>query len=767
MIYKKLILRIFYKQVIKVSLIWSTVSVFLMGGWLFTKDKIFLIFLLIWIIRIILLKKHQILMQAVLILACFFIHFSNVITQIQRDGGEKTDVNLTLKVHPDELKVMDEGVSVRAYYNSINGKPVQAFIPINNNAVLSEIGRLDCDIKFSVTGSTGALDRPTNINQYDFRRFSYGKRIFFKIKKCQLKGYSLVRDNQIISKVHAWRRTLLVRCQELPNPLQSYCLGVIMGSQTDFFKENSSKLRDMGIIHLFCISGMHVFYLARFIERIAVFLRLKREDMEWIQIIILPVYFIIGGGSTSLFRAVTLVLTQLIAKKLNFKKQQALEVWCLVLLVNLFINPFVLLQMGGQLSYILSLVLIMSPSGGNLGMSIKVFLVEIPIILFSVYKIHIFTVLFNIIVVPIFSAIIIPILILSFTIPYLSLVFNPLINLFELLLEALDKIPGMIHFGKPPLWVTLILLVMALKIISSGPEYRKKVYRYVYCSSWILMWSYFKLIPFGEVTFFDVGQGDSILVREPFNRSVTLIDTGGKVQFGNKIHKPAKMIAENSSVSYLGSMGISKIDYLCLTHQDMDHIGEADVILKKFKVKNLIFPDGVETTSNYKNNIQPFIRNTRVNRVMANYKVEKFPMRILFPFQRGKGKNGDSLVLKGLFGKKQFLLTGDLDLEGEHTMLNRYRSETKDIDVFKLGHHGSKTANSDELLSVARPKLAIISAGRNNRYGHPNREVIERLKRLRIHSVSTQDRGMISYRFFPNGVGRWITGINEGENIVQ
>jgi competence protein ComEC len=84
-----------------------------------------------------------------------------------------------------------------------------------------------------------------------------------------------------------------------------------------------------------------------------------------------------------------------------------------------------------------------------------------------------------------------------------------------------------------------------------------------------------------------------------------------------------------------------------------------------------------------------------------------------------------------------------------------------------LGHHGSKTANSPELLSAISPKLAVVSAGRNNRYGHPNAEVIERLQRLQIPVVSTQDYGMISYRYFFNGMGRWKVGIDKKGSIVQ
>lgn len=749
----------------KVSLIWSVGLVFLLEGWLFTKAKIFIVLLILWIIRLLFLKDISVVLQVACISACFLIHFNTSASQVQKDQIERKNVNVLLKIHPDEIKVKEDGISALAFFNDSNGKATQVFIPIKDGATIRNISKAKGDIQVKVRGNIEPLDPPTNVNQFDFRRIIYGKRVHFKIEKCTLTDYSIVSGKSVVTWLHLWRKILIQRCQRLPNPLQSYCMGIILGEQTDYFKSNSEKLRNMGIIHLFCISGLHVFYLIQAIEKIAILIRVKREDLEIIQLIILPIYFILGGGSTSLFRAVMLVLVQLIAKRLHLPKQQTLEIWCGVLLVNLWVNPFVLLQMGGQLSYLLSLVLITSNTKSAFETSIKLFLIELPIIVFSTYKIHILTVLFNLIIVPVFSSIVVPITVLAFSVPLLAGVLNPLISLFEIILNFLDLLPGVIIFGRPALWIALLLLILALKISSTNSiKFKKWAIRF-YCISWLVTWMYFKFIPFGEVTFFDVGQGDSILIRKPFNRSITLIDTGGKAQFGH--NSQTKTIAKNSSINYLLSIGVSRIDNLCLTHQDMDHIGEASEILKSFDVKQLVFPVGVEKTKNFQRDIRPFIRKTKIIRVLKGTTIKKLPLNILYPLQEGKGENGDSLVLKGHFGKMNFLLTGDLDLEGEKQLIDSAGAMINNIDVFKLGHHGSKTANSEDLLKVIQPKLAVISAGRNNRYGHPNVEVMDRLKYLDIPSISTQKYGMISYRFLFNDVGRWITGIDERKSIVQ
>ena len=153
-------------------------------------------------------------------------------------------------------------------------------------------------------------------------------------------------------------------------------------------------------------------------------MRIDRETLFTIQMVVLPVYFVLGGGSTSLFRAITLVLIKLVAQRLRLNFGGGVEAWCIVLLINLWLNPFVLLQMGGQLSYLLSLVLISQSTTSSLKISFKLFLVEIPIILFSMYKIHLLTVLFNLLCVPLFSSLVIPAVLIAFCFPLTASVIN-------------------------------------------------------------------------------------------------------------------------------------------------------------------------------------------------------------------------------------------------------------------------------------------------------------------------------------------------------
>lgn len=126
----------------------------------------------------------------------------------------------------------------------------------------------------------------------------------------------------------------------------------------------------------------------------------------------------------------------------------------------------------------------------------------------------------------------------------------------------------------------------------------------------------------------------------------------------------------------------------------------------------------------------------------------------MWPNKKSIGENGDSLTLLSEQGTKKWLFTGDLDIENENKILELGAFK---IDYLKAGHHGSKTASGDKLLDQTRPQIAFISAGRHNRYGHPNKETLSRLKEHQIKSLNTADCGMITWYYYPFGHERLTT----------
>ncbi|MBM7871578.1 competence protein ComEC [Clostridium pascui] len=233
-----------------------------------------------------------------------------------------------------------------------------------------------------------------------------------------------------------------------------------------------------------------------------------------------------------------------------------------------------------------------------------------------------------------------------------------------------------------------------------------------------------------KVHFIDVGQADSILVQQ--GSSAMLIDAGNN--------------ADNQTVkSYLDRQGINELKYFIGTHKDEDHIGSADYIINSFKVGKVYFPKQTATTKTF----EDFVRVVKgkglkltVPTVGESFKLGDATVTILAPNSSSyQDANDYSIVVKVSYGSTSFLLTGDAESVSESEMVS------KGLDlratVLKVGHHGSKSSTSQSFLNKVNPKYAVISVGKDNDYGHPKQEVMNRLKAKNIPVYRTDERGTI------------------------
>ena len=238
----------------------------------------------------------------------------------------------------------------------------------------------------------------------------------------------------------------------------------------------------------------------------------------------------------------------------------------------------------------------------------------------------------------------------------------------------------------------------------------------------------------GSLAMLDIGQGDSLLVTAPSGAQM-LID-GGK---------------DSAVLTQLGKVmpaGDRFIDVVIATHPDADHIGGLPLVLRRYRVGLYLTSQVASDSQVYKDLNQLIIDRkipayfVRKGMVVRLDPVTRFT--VLFPNRDTTGweTNTASVVGRLDIGQSSGLLTGDSPTSIE-TYLTRTTPQLLDVDVLKLGHHGSKTSSSEDFLRAASPDLALISAGVNNRYGHPATEVIERLKSLKIPWVSTQDKGTV------------------------
>ena len=251
-----------------------------------------------------------------------------------------------------------------------------------------------------------------------------------------------------------------------------------------------------------------------------------------------------------------------------------------------------------------------------------------------------------------------------------------------------------------------------------------------------------------SITTLDVGQGDSIFVRLPNNQGNILIDTGGKLKVEEEAWSQKEQessLAINKIIPYIKSLGITKIDYLLLTHGDFDHMGEAINLVEKFKVENVIFNCG--EYNDLEKELIKVLEKKNINyySCIKELNIDKYKLQFLNT-KVYDNENDNSSVIYTELNNHKFLFMGDAGVEVEEDLIEKYNLQ--DIDVLKVGHHGSKTSSSKIFIDKIEPRYSIISVGKNNRYGHPNKEVLNNLNNSKIYR--TDQDGSIMFKIKNN-----------------
>jgi competence protein ComEC len=239
------------------------------------------------------------------------------------------------------------------------------------------------------------------------------------------------------------------------------------------------------------------------------------------------------------------------------------------------------------------------------------------------------------------------------------------------------------------------------------------------------------------VSFLDVGQGDAIFIETP-NGTQILIDGGPN---GGVLRELGKRM----------SFFDRSIDMILVSHPDMDHVGGLPELFDRFSVKHLLVSGVSSDNSAYEEMMNGAkkentdIRFARRGRIVLDQEHGIF-LDILFPDREVTGleTNMSSVVMKLIYRETSFLFTGDSPQAIEKYLISQ-DPKVLDVDVLKLGHHGSKTSNSEEFLLNTSPEYAIISAGKGNSYGHPHKEVLDLLNKDNIPYLDTMDVGTIVF----------------------
>ena len=545
---------------------------------------------------------------------------------------------------------------------------------------------------------------------------------------------------------HQLRRRALVHIQtHFPNPMRHYMTGLLFGYSDKEFDEQSQLYTSLGIIHLFALSGMQVgFFLGWFRYGL---LRLGLPK-DYLFIILLPFslcYGLMTGWTASVLRS----LIQSLLAEFGIKKLDNMGIT--LLLMFLFL-PHFLLTVGGVLScsYAFLLCLFDFEEMSSLKKSICTSLVlSLGILPFLTYYYGTFqpvslilTAMFSIV----FDSFLLPVLTVFFALSGLVIFsqINPLFEWMETFLTWIQSWIGQpLILGKPSLFQFGLMIAVLVMLFDF---WKKPRFRICLLMIFGLLMVWVKHPLTNEVTMVDVGQGDSIFLRSMKGDTI-LIDVGGKVIFGSKEkwqEASQTSNAEKTLIPYLQARGVSQIDHLVLTHTDTDHIGDLEEVAKRFKIKEICVSQGALTKPSFVKRLRTLKRPVRTLKAGDNLPMMGSKLQVLYPNKVGDGGNNDSIVLYGKLLGSSFLFTGDLEKEGEEELMASYPNLK--AGILKAGHHGSKGSSSEAFLDQLHPSLALVSAGENNRYKHPNDETLERFKQRHIKVLRTDKDGAIRFK---------------------
>ncbi len=577
-----------------------------------------------------------------------------------------------------------------------------------------------------VFGTFEVAPSNTVFNLFNYRNYLLSKNIKYISKNPKTK---LIKKNKNI--MYLMKNKIFNHINKLST--KSYLFSFVLGDNSYMDDGLKSNIRNLGISHLFAVSGMHVALILFVINLL--FKKFKYKEL--INIMFLFIFLFLTNYTESLERCFLFILLSFCNKKLKLNLS---SVYILIIsaCILILINPFVIYSIGFIFSFTITYFILISKNilTGNyfiklVKSSFICYLASIPVLATNFFKVNLLTPFYNVIFIPIVSFVIFPLGLLTFFISPFNIVYEKVIYLFEKLVLAFGNINVFnITLGKPNiLLITLYYLFLYLSL--------KKNYKYLL--AFILVFiininiKYFIKTPF--ITYLDVGQGDSSIIVFPYGKTI-VIDTGG-------LYNNNYSIAENKIIPYLNSYGISKIDAVVLTHGDFDHMGEASKLINDFRVEKVIFNCG--EFNNLETKLIKILKqkNIKYSSCINELNIDKHKLQFLNTKEYEDENNNSNVIYIKLNGYK-FMFMGDAGIEKENDILNKYN--IRDIDVLKVGHHGSRTSSSKKFINKINQKYSIISVGENNRYGHPNKDALNILKDSKIYRTDKQGSIMFNVK---------------------
>lgn len=570
----------------------------------------------------------------------------------------------------------------------------------------------------------GNLNKPLNNtipNTFNYQKYLYYQKIYylFTVKE-------IISIENSFNYFYQFQDFLYKRCEMIDE--KGYLTMLIYGKK-NIDADTYSYLQDLGVVHLFAISGLHISIFTMLLE--ALLKKIKEGPRNFIIIIFLIIYASLLGFPASVMRALTMFIFLKVFSFLKEKFKMSFKTYEIMLLstsILLIINPYFLYDTGFLYSNLCTFGLIYynDKTKNYLLKSLKTTYIatifSLPITVCLNYSYNLLTPLFNIVFVPFISFLFYPICLVTFLFPFFLPVLKILIKLLELLTIVFTKVSINIILPKMSI-IVIIIYYLNIFLLSKY----KKVYYHLFNILFLLIYPYgYSLDNSLNVYYLDVSQGDASILISP-KKEVTMIDTGGLTTDEN--YYTAKNI-----IKFLHSINIKKIDNLIISHGDFDHIGNAFYLVNNIKVGKVIFNNN--EFNELETNLIKILQDKKIEFQKGNSNLQgKYLTWQFLNTRLYDNENDNSLVTYLKYQDYTFLFMGDASKLTEEDVIKKYKLPK--IDFLKVGHHGSKTSSSKEFISKINPKYSIISVGRKNKYGHPNKETLKVLKDSNVYRTDT------------------------------
>ena len=573
--------------------------------------------------------------------------------------------------------------------------------------------------------------------------------------------------NACIMNLRYKLKTNLLRV--LPKEKADIASALLLGYSNDMDENQRDMYSKANVIHVLAISGMHVNYIVVALSVIQK--KLDNRKGKIILIIFLLFFVQLTGSSPSVVRAAIMCVLA-ISSRLFYRKSDTINNVAIACLVILIFNPYNIYNIGFQLSFLgtFGIVLLndklkrfleaffkINKNGRNVVFSkvlrsvISIFSVSIsanifimPILVYNYNMISFNFLITSILIAPILGMMLlcgyITIIISLFSIgisKFFSLPFEFILNVFKKISEICSSIDfSRFKIATPSIITIIIYYVFVIFFIFPVKKIKKckrfiikliAVCTIVVCVTEIIIPINIEL----KINFVDVGQGDCTLIVTNTNKKV-LIDGGGSEAYD---------VGKNVLLPYLYDRKINYLDYIIVSHFDTDHVGGLLTVMKELKVGTVVISKQGKWSQNYQNFME-IVKDKKIKVLLVDQGDRiNIDRNLYFDILWPKSENlindnilnNNSIVCKLYYNNFSMLFTGDIEEIAEKQIVQEYKNNYKVLNstVLKVGHHGSKTSSTQEFLNMVRPKIALIGVGKDNKFGHPNDDVINRLENLR------------------------------------